>query len=552
MKNGCYDGVMATENTTGNAGKGNPASNDPHARVKGGEQVVRKLTPTEREIYGGACIRAAIILPPFRDAIALLNPFFDSSSGTAYTDPYARVGLSPWFFDDLDGYQRASVVLHECMHVLYNHFARGDSLLGQEKNKNVQGLFNLAGDFEINGALDTVPSVDISSGVLPDKAPFDFPRHLSMEQYYGLLRDKADELADEIREQMEKADGQGGQGGQDNQNGQSDEEGEGNEGSGSGQDGESQDGDASGSGSGGAGQQGEGSANSGGSGGQQTDANSEGEGEGSGDGEDKRNPGKNHVCDTPTPERSTAADEAGVERASGAEQSIAQRNTMVRMRDARNNSKGMGGGALDKFLDIAMLRMDPPRVSWKDVLRRALAKSNAAAVRGRDDHSYRRVNRRFSSGRYIFPGTVKYQPTTVVAIDTSGSMSGEDFRHALSEVSGIVKHASKAKDAVRFFSVDTKAGKSMPVNKVEDIKLTGGGGTDMAAALNTINEMKKDFPDIFVLCTDGYVPWDSYMRAYHEIKRPFRHLILVTEEGGYKTVPQEVRDVAMVIDISGH
>jgi len=146
------------------------------------ENPIRLLTQEEQESYSTAVVYGIIIIPAFRDAVALLRPFYDGGAKTAYTDRFARVGLSPWFFS-LNIYQRASVILHETMHVLNNHFAREDALSADPK------LGNICGDFEINCGLDMLPKVDLSVGIFPDKNPYSYKRYLSLEQYYHLLKE---------------------------------------------------------------------------------------------------------------------------------------------------------------------------------------------------------------------------------------------------------------------------------------------------------------------------------------------------------------------------
>lgn len=155
---------------------------------------VRKLTKEERDIYAGAAINAVRIMPAFRDAISLLNPYLDSTCSTAYTDRYARMGLSYWFLYLLDPHQRGSVLLHEAMHVMNNQFNRAEAagILHDPQ------LFNIAGDFEINTTLERARGVDLSVGIYPNKSPYNYEPGMTMEQYAYLLQQDKPDTGDKV------------------------------------------------------------------------------------------------------------------------------------------------------------------------------------------------------------------------------------------------------------------------------------------------------------------------------------------------------------------
>lgn len=484
---------------------------------------VRKLTDEEQTIYGGAVIRAVEIVPAFRDAVALIRPFYDPKCATAYTDAFARVGLSKWFFESLNPIQRASVILHECMHVLNSHIIRWEELGNQGK------IMNFAGDFEINSGLDTLPKVDLPYAIFPDKGGFTYPRFQSMEQYFHMLKRDFD---NPCPEHGPGSDGEsGGQGDSSSiEGGGGDESSEG-EGQGEGQFG------SSGSGGGGESK----SDSPGGGGSNCTCDPSSPKGKLSG------NP-----CDEATEERSQAADVAGIERASEIEQTLAKKNTNARIVEEIIKAKSRGDGFMDDFLTIAQRQMQPSKVSWQSIFRRVISKMNDAVVRGRADYSYRRTNRRAHGSEFIFPGMVQYTPRVMFGIDTSGSMSTEDYNHLLNEIEGIIRALSKGKDSLQVFTIDTRVNNIAPVSSVKQIKLYGGGGTDMSVGWQYVNSLpKKKLPDIFILATDGFTDWNRVEHELVKSERNLRSVVLITNKNGFETVSANVKDKAVVIDISG-
>lgn len=499
------------------------------------EPAIRKLTKEEHEIFAGAVIKATSTLPVWRDAIALMRPFFDASCDTAYTDRYSRVGLSRWFFEELDVIQRSSVLLHEASHVLYNCFVRGE-VMGADPTKN-----NIASDLEINSGLATVPNVDLSFGILPEKDPFNFEKHLTQEQYYHLLDEmnyeppkqggqqgtpdpNCPEHGDNAGQGGQTGDQDGDQGGDSGNGDQSDENGQGS-GSGQGQ------GDSSPSGD-----------HQHGNSGPQCTCPHTGDGKGN---------NGSIGCDQATDERVADADDIGIERASDAEQSIAKKNTAARVEEAAKRARQAGDGHMSQFLELASKRLSPPRVNWRTIFRRVLSKNNEAIIRGRSDYSYRRTSRRLTDSPYIFPGMVKYQPKTMFAIDTSGSMGHEDYMRSIAEIEGILKSVGRSKGAMRVFSVDTQVANVKPVDSVAKVNLKGGGGTDMAVAFQYVNSLPQaERPDIFVLATDGHTDWSRVERAIHEAPKKYPSIILVTTASGYATTTDSLKRVATVIDIS--
>ena len=561
---------------------------------------IRELNDYERRLYGGVVMRATQELPFFADAFAIISPFMDATADTAYTDEDARAGFGYWFFYVIDIQTRMTWLTHEAMHVLNNHFVRGSSLgiTGERTNK--------VGDLEINTSLQTVPSMNLEGLLLPEL--YDLPKMKTMELYNTLIdeainnemnsdspgaddknesdKSDSDDNADNGSESGDEADSGSSKSGKGQGSGEGADEGSGegaDEGAdkgtgeasdkGSGKD--SGEGSDEGSGEGSGEDSGEGS---GGGSGQGSGKGSSGEGSGAGSGKDKQGaPGNNddsaqtqekrlrrdienkkfqappgtRSCDPATQSRSALADKAGVEKVSPLAQNIARNNTKARMVEHMNSTKTRGTGASNEFLQVMISRMAPPKVNWRELFRRAASNACTATMAGRSEPSYKRVNRRYSQGAIIFPGTIDRMPRSMIAVDTSGSMGQNDYKSVLSEIAGILQSAGRSRDGVRAFCVDTEVKNIQPVNAVEDLSLVGGGGTDMDVAFAYANSLsKKDRPDIFVLGTDGHLG-TNWNAVYEEVlKSKYVSIILVSTPTGYASAPEKLRRVATVIDIS--
>lgn len=153
--------------------------------------------------------------------------------------------------------------------------------------------------------------------------------------------------------------------------------------------------------------------------------------------------------------------------------------------------------AADEILD--------PKVDWRRLLM-VKVRQGLQQVAGKHDYSYTRPSRRYSGSQFVFPGMRGgYKPTVYVVLDTSGSMTPQDLRRALSEVAGMVR---RLRGVIRVVSCDASAGEIMTVKSVEGLELVGGGGTDMRVGMQVAAEGKPK-PDIVIVITDGGTPWDK-------------------------------------------
>lgn len=537
---------------------------------------IRELTGEEKIAYTTAIVTAVDILPAFRDGLALLRPYYNDGSPFAMIDAHSRVGLGPLFFK-ASTKQKASVLLHEIMHVFNNHFSRGEST-----GINDPILLNEAGDFEINVALDKIPRLDISFGIFPDSPEYGYPRNLTMEQYsHKLWKDRGKNQEepesgngpsddsnpnddsnsdpdsnndnDKNSKNQETSDNDKNDESDGGKNEDSDDASDGDNTSDS-DDSSDSDGDDS-----------DDTSSSGGTSGSESeggnDSDKEGNSSSSGSSSNAGSLSKEEFaklsedsCNIATEADSEAADKAGIERASDLEQNIAKKNTKSRLEEERRKSLKAGTGSLTSFIDFVLDQLTPSRVPWARLFSSILSRTSSNIIQGKADYSYRRVNRRMiASSKYIFPGLVAYQPKALIGVDTSGSMQDEDFLYTLSEVDTLARGVFRG-DALELFTVDTKIASIQPVKNVKELDLIGGGGTDMTAAweyvLNLPNHKK---PDIFILATDGgFSNWNEIVALAKkaQLQSRIKSIILITEPNGFERIPENIKREVTILDIS--
>lgn len=145
------------------------------------------------------------------------------------------------------------------------------------------------------------------------------------------------------------------------------------------------------------------------------------------------------------------------------------------------------------------------QVNWRREIR-AITSHALAEIVGQQLPTFRRMNRRQEAfGDIIIPGWCSRIPEIGIGVDTSGSMSEGMLAVALSEIDGAIK---AVKGRVRVISGDHGIHTSQKIMKASDVKLVGGGGTDVGLHIGHLDEMRPKI-DLMILVTDCYTPWPA-------------------------------------------
>jgi len=147
----------------------------------------------------------------------------------------------------------------------------------------------------------------------------------------------------------------------------------------------------------------------------------------------------------------------------------------------------------------------PARVNWWDELL-CEVRTSVARASGYADQTYMRASRRqagvgYGSNSPVLPGWFAPLPEIGVIIDTSGSMSDGDLRAAFSELQGVLDTVTAQVSVV---AVDASDHGVRVVTSINDVVLTGGGGTDMTPGFRALQK-HTPAPNIVVVLTDGHV-----------------------------------------------
>jgi predicted metal-dependent peptidase len=174
---------------------------------------------------------------------------------------------------------------------------------------------------------------------------------------------------------------------------------------------------------------------------------------------------------------------------------------------AHQKIAGKGKGGLDRNFEALLA----PKVDWREVLREFVK----ATCRAKDASSWRRVNRRYLSTGVYMPSLIGEKVGhLVVAIDTSGSIGGDELNNFLSEVKGIAEEVNPEKVDLLYWGHEVESHEEYDgatvANIVSSTKPVGGGGTAPSCISQYLKD-KKIEPECIIVLTDGYVgdDWGS-------------------------------------------
>jgi predicted metal-dependent peptidase len=186
---------------------------------------------------------------------------------------------------------------------------------------------------------------------------------------------------------------------------------------------------------------------------------------------------------------------------SGIGQKLVAREVAVRVREHRQQRGDVPAG-WQRWADDLL----EPTVSWQRLLTSAVRRG-VADVAGRVDFTYRRPSRRASAAPdVVLPSLRQPLPQVAMVIDTSGSMSDQMLGQALAEVSGVLRGLGVGRRRLQVVCCDASAYEAQRVVNAREVRLLGGGDTDLGTGLEAASALKPR-PDVIIVLTDGLTPW---------------------------------------------
>lgn len=147
-----------------------------------------------------------------------------------------------------------------------------------------------------------------------------------------------------------------------------------------------------------------------------------------------------------------------------------------------------------------------PVVPWNQVLHAAVRRG-VGWGQGQVDYTYSRISRRqHAVGAAVIPAMRRPVPSVAVVVDTSGSVDDGLLSQAMGEVRSVLTSLAVPDSSVTVLAVDADVQAVSRVRDVRDVRLAGGGGTDMELGI-TAALAGKPPPQTIIVLTDGYTPW---------------------------------------------
>lgn len=208
------------------------------------------------------------------------------------------------------------------------------------------------------------------------------------------------------------------------------------------------------------------------------------------------------------------------DKLSQTEKDLMIRDVAKKIEDHIKNRGNVPGG-----LEIWAQNILHPKVPWQKELRVSSLR-NVAECAGKREYSYKRPHRRQACSQVLMPTLRDFKPRVGIIRDTSGSMGSDDHARTLGETRGILEALG---GEVIDIEVDCAVHGVKKVRSVKEVKIQGGGGTDMGVGIDHAATLKPKL-DLVVVLTDGYTPWPSN-------PPPFKCIVVLTQGQAKNQVP---------------
>jgi hypothetical protein len=160
-----------------------------------------------------------------------------------------------------------------------------------------------------------------------------------------------------------------------------------------------------------------------------------------------------------------------------------------------NKSRGTIPSELEQYIK-SLYEIEEPVIDWKAYLRRF----NGMATKIYTKKTRRKPSRRFAGNPAL---KIKQRKNTLVAIDTSGSVSDKDLADFFNEIHHIFKTGTEV-DIIECDAAIQRVYKYK--GKIEEkIIVKGRGGTEFEPVIQYLNQNKGKYQNMIYL-TDGYCP----------------------------------------------
>lgn len=145
-----------------------------------------------------------------------------------------------------------------------------------------------------------------------------------------------------------------------------------------------------------------------------------------------------------------------------------------------------------------------PQVPWRHLLRSVLGRS-ISEITTRTHPDWNRPDRRADMRPDVLhPGRGHRRLDLAVVIDTSASMDQRLLDAVATEINGLLRRSGVRE--ITAITCDAQAARPQRVRRLGDLRLAGGGGTDLRVGIAAAAALRPR-PSVIVVLTDGLTPW---------------------------------------------
>jgi predicted metal-dependent peptidase len=224
----------------------------------------------------------------------------------------------------------------------------------------------------------------------------------------------------------------------------------------------------------------------------------------------------------------------------------AGRAELIRQQTARNvlehaRSRGSVPAGWERWANLVL----EPEVDWRKEMN-SITRRVSASVAGMRDYSYARPSRRAAAfPNVVMPSMRQPRPPRVAeVVDTSGSVSEAMLGQVHAETEAIVKRSRG--EGVTVISCDAAASRPQTVRSMNDVRMVGGGGTDMRVGLQAAAQARPKF-DLVITMTDGDTPWPTSPPP----ENPDARYVVLLLDGDRESVPGWMHKIVIRPDRPG-